>query len=63
MREIASARNRRRRELRQAVQDRRRVVEALWQSKCWGGSGETPTEAGPEPSPPRVKLKRYFCDE
>jgi putative transposase len=62
-REIASARNRRRRELRQAVQDRRRVVDSLWQAKCWGSGGETPAEPPPASSPPRVKLKRYFCDE
>lgn len=62
-REIASARNRRRRELRQAVQDRRRVVDSLWQAKGWGSAGETPAEATPDPSQPRVKLKRYFCDE
>ena len=62
-REIASARNRHRRELRQEVRDRRRVVDSLWQAKCWGGPSESPAVPPPEPSPPRVKLKRYFCDE
>jgi len=62
-REIASARNRRKRELRQTVHDRRRVVDSLWRAKHWGGAQETPAEPSPEPSPPPVKLKRYFCDE
>jgi putative transposase len=62
-REIATARSRHRRELRKAVQDRRRVVDALWQARCWGSAGESPVEPPPEPSPPRIKLKRYFCDE
>jgi putative transposase len=62
-REIASARNRRRRELRQTIQDRRRVVDALWEAKHWGSPKQPPEAPPPEPSPPRVKLKRYFCDE
>jgi putative transposase len=62
-REIASARNRHRRELRKAVLDRRRVVDALWQARCWGSTSESPAEPQPTPSPPRVKLKRYFCDD
>lgn len=65
-REIATARNRRKRELRQTVQDRRRVVDSLWRAKHWGGTSETPADALPEPSPPPIKLnklKRYFCDE
>jgi putative transposase len=60
-REIASARNRRRRELRQTVQDRRRVVDSLWEAKRWGGAPEKPDSPTPE-SPPLTpaKLKRYF---
>ena len=61
--DIASARNRHRRELRQKVQDRRRVADSLWRAKHWGSTKETPEEPPPEPAPPRVKLKRYFCDE
>ena len=62
-REIATARNRRRRELRQTITDRRQLVDSLWQAKHWGGSRETPALPTPEPSPPPIKLKRYFCDE
>jgi putative transposase len=62
-REIATARNRRKRELRQTVQDRRRVVDSLWQAKHWGTTKETPADPPPEPAPSPVKLKRYFCDD
>jgi putative transposase len=58
-REIASARNRRRRELRQTVQDRRRVVDALWEAKHWGTKKEEQPESPPDVLPP-PKLKRYF---
>ena len=49
-REIATARNRRKRELRQTIQDRRRVVDSLWRAKHWGGTSETPVDPPPEPS-------------
>jgi putative transposase len=62
-REIAAARNRRKRELRQTVQDRRRVVDSLWRTKHWGGTSDIPVDPPPEPSPPPIKLKRYFCDD
>jgi len=39
------------------------VVDSLWRAKHWGGTKEVPAEPPPEPSPPRVKLKRYFSDE
>src|SRR6516225_10093696 len=58
-RDIASARNRRRRELRQTVQDRRRVVDALLEVKRWLPA-EAPPAPSPEPPPSPVKLKRYF---
>jgi putative transposase len=57
-REIATARTRRRRELRQTLDERRRVVDSLLEAKR--GS---PVEPAPPPSPPTeppVKLKRYF---
>ena len=56
------ARNRRWRELRRTVQDRRRLVDSLWQAKQWG-TGVAPAAPSPEPSPPPVKLKWYFCDD
>lgn len=62
-REIASARNRRKRELRQTVQDRRRVADSLWEAKHWGSTKEKPAGPSPGPSPQPGKLKRYFCDE
>ncbi len=62
-REIANARNRRRRELRQTVQDRRLALDSLWEAKHWGGS-RSGAEAPPPPEPPKpsTKLKRYFND-
>jgi putative transposase len=63
LREIVSARNRRKRELRQTVKDRRRVVDSLWEAKHWGAKMEQIANPSPEPSPQPVKLKRYFCDE
>jgi putative transposase len=62
-RDIASARNRRRRELRQTVQDRRRVVDSLWEAKHWGAAKEPPAVPNPEPPPQAPKLKRYFNEE
>jgi putative transposase len=59
-REIASARDRRRRELRQTVQNRRRAVDSLWEAKHWGGTREKPEDPRPDSPPPTVKLKRYF---
>jgi putative transposase len=65
LREIVNARNRRRRELRQMVQDRRRMVDSLWEAKHWSASKEQSAASPPGPSPelpPRPKLKRYFND-
>ena len=56
LREIVSARNRRRRELRQTLQDRQRVVDVLLEAKQW----RVPVPPPDEPSPPPIKLKRYF---
>jgi putative transposase len=57
-REIAKARNRRRRELRQALDERRRVVDSLLEAKR--GAHVDPVPPSPAPAPPPVKLKRYF---
>jgi putative transposase len=62
-REIANARRRRKRELRQTIQDRRSVVDSLWVAKQWRTVEEEPEDQSLEPSAPPVKLKRYFCDE
>jgi len=62
-REIASARNRRKRELRQTVLDRRQAVDSLWEAKHGRASQDNSTDVSPERSPQPVKLKRYFCDE
>jgi putative transposase len=59
LREIVSARKRRRRELRQTIQDRRRVVDSLLEAKRWQAAAE-PEAPTPEPAPPPVKLKRYY---
>jgi putative transposase len=57
-REIAKARNRRRRELRQALDERRRVVDSLLEAKRGAQVESAPPP--PAPAPPPVKLKRYF---
>jgi putative transposase len=58
LRDIVNARNRRRRELRQTIQDRQRVVDSLLEAKRWQPA--VPMAPAPEPIPPPVKLKRYF---
>jgi putative transposase len=60
LREIVSARNRRRRELRQIIQDRQRVVDSLLGAKRWHGAEAKSASPSPEPTSPPVKLKRYF---
>lgn len=60
LREIVNARNRRRRELRQTLDDRRHAVDALWETKRWAVSEIIPQEALPKPSTPTTpRLKRY----
>jgi putative transposase len=62
MRDIVSARTRRRRELRQTLQDRQRLVDSLMETKRW--KTEKPKDNGPpDPAPSPSKLKRYFNDE
>jgi putative transposase len=63
LRDIISARNRRRRELRQSIVDRQRVVDSLLEAKRWDGEEKKPEEASPKPPPSPVRLKRYACDE
>jgi putative transposase len=58
LRDILSARNRRRRQLHQTLRDRRRVVETLLEAKRQ--APERPATAPPVPEPPPPKLKRYF---
>src|SRR5512135_121360 len=63
LREIVNARNRRRRELRQTLQERRRLVDSLLEAKRASPATQEPAPPAPETPPPTVKLKRYFCDE
>ena len=60
LRDIVSARNRRRRELRQTLADRQAVVNSLLEAKRWDADEK---RQKPEPVAQAVKLKRYFCDE
>jgi putative transposase len=59
-REIATARNRHRRELRQTLQDRRKTVDSLLQSRRWEPESETPSPPSASKSGP--VLKRYFTE-
>lgn len=63
LRDIVSARNRRRRELRQTLVDRKRVVDSLLEAKRWDTDEKIPADEPPKPAPSAVKLKRYACDE
>jgi putative transposase len=60
LRDIISARNRRRRELRHTLQERRRLVDSLLEAKRGTPAKQEPPAPPPQPSPPPVKLKRYF---
>jgi putative transposase len=62
LREIISARNRRRRELRQTLEERRRTVDALLEAKRWEAPSAQPADPSPQPAPQPIKLKRYFHD-
>jgi putative transposase len=60
LRDIIRARNHRRRELRQTIEERRRLVDSLLEARQWTA---TPQEASPpdqQPTPETPKLKRYF---
>jgi putative transposase len=63
LRDIVSARTRRRRELRQTLVDRQRVVDSLIEAKRWDAGEKTPVDESPKSVPSPVKLKRYACDE
>jgi putative transposase len=63
LREIVSARNGRRRQLRQTLQERRRLVDSLLEAKRWTPATQESSSPPSEPPPLPVKLKRYFCDE
>jgi putative transposase len=63
LRDIVSARNRRRRDLRQTLVDRQRVVDSLIEAKRWDAGEKTPADESPKTVPSPVKLKRYACDE
>ena len=65
LREIVNARNGRRRQLRQTLQERRRLVDSLLTAKRWAPvkQEQEPSSPPSEPLPPPVKLKRYSCDE
>jgi putative transposase len=60
LRDIINARNRRRRELRQTLVDRQRVVDSLLEAKRWDAAERAPTPSFLEPPSRPVKLKRYF---
>jgi putative transposase len=62
LREIVNARNRRRRALRQTLQERHRLVDSLLEAKRWD-AGEKKLASSPAPEPPPTKLRRYACDE
>jgi putative transposase len=59
LREIVHARDRRRRELRQTIQDRRKTVDLLLEARQWTAAKEESLPASPE-SPSSSKLKRYL---
>ncbi|MBV8315485.1 MAG: transposase, partial [Planctomycetaceae bacterium] len=65
LREVIRARERRRRELRRTIQDRRQVVESLLEARRGDATAGTPEdvpEISPGPSRPGRTLKRYADD-
>jgi len=59
LREIQNARDHHRRELRQTIQNRRRVVDSLLEARRWTVPEDEVIPHPPDSSPPQVKLKRY----
>jgi putative transposase len=65
LREVIRARERRRRELRRTIQDRRQAVESLLEARrgcVTEGAAEDAPESPPEPQRPARTLKRYADD-
>jgi hypothetical protein len=65
LREVIRARDRRRRELRQTIQDRRKLVDSLLEARRGGVIEATPGDAPEIPSElqrPGRTLKRYADD-
>jgi putative transposase len=64
LREVIQARNRRRRELRQTIQDRQKLVDSLLEARrgCVAESTLGTAETPPEPPRPGRTLKRYADD-
>lgn len=60
LRDIIRARNRRRRDLRQMLQDRRRIVDALLDTRRWDPAEEKARTPSSTPEPLPAKLKRYI---
>jgi putative transposase len=60
LREIVNARNRRRRQLRQTIQDRKKMVDSLIEVRKWTATPpEAPDSSKPRPDPAIPKLKLY----
>jgi putative transposase len=60
LREIIKARRQHRRQLRQTLQQRRRLVDSLLEAKRWTPAKQEPGPPPPDPTPSAPKLKRYF---
>ena len=62
LREIKHARNRRRRDLRQTVEERQRTVDALLEARRWSDTDVEENHQSSEPKQQPVKLKRYYSE-
>ena len=62
LREIVQARNSRRRERRQTLEERRRTVDSLLDAKRWSVPEEEHDTPQSEPQVKTPKLKRYFSE-
>ena len=59
LREIVSARDPRRRDLRQTLDERKRVVDSLLEARRWTPKEPPEPPLSPKPVPPTSRLKRY----